>query len=153
MSQPFQFSPRANCVAVRRQRQGCRAVAGFLALFCALFVLSSSAFAQLPSGRLTSIFPPGGKAGSTVELTATGADLDGSAEMRFSHPGITAKTDDKSDNAASRKFTIAISNDVPSGIYEARVVSRFGITNPRSFTVGDLTEFQPSARIRRLPRN
>ena len=44
------------------------------ALYCACAL--SSAFAQLPTAQLTSVFPPGGKQGSAVEVTVAGADLE-----------------------------------------------------------------------------
>src|SRR5690348_4864777 len=56
-----------------------------VALFC------SSAHAQLPVARLTSILPLGGKQGAEVAVTIHGTDLDGATGLRFSHPGITAK--------------------------------------------------------------
>src|SRR6267142_2019910 len=47
--------------------------------------------AQLPQARLSSVIPPGGKIGTDVEITASGADLDEASGLRFSHPGITAQ--------------------------------------------------------------
>ncbi|HZK80727.1 MAG TPA: hypothetical protein VFC46_06655, partial [Humisphaera sp.] len=103
----------------------------------------ASAFAQLPSAKLTAIFPPGGKSGDTVEVAVTGADLDGATTIRFSDPGITAKLAGDSENATQRKFSVSISSDVAPGIYEARVVGDYGITNPRAFAVGVLPEIKP----------
>src|SRR6185436_20051546 len=47
--------------------------------------------ADLPVIRLDTIFPPGGKAGSEIEVAITGADLDEAKVLHFSHPGITAE--------------------------------------------------------------
>ena len=101
------------------------------------FVLLASALtasAQLPQPKLFSVFPPGAKFGSTVDVAVTGADLD-EIQLRFTHPGITAKA-----LAAANQFAIAVASDVPPGAYEARVLGRFGLSNPRTFIVGTLAE-------------
>jgi hypothetical protein len=105
-------------------------------VLCALAVslAPATAFAQLPVARLHSVFPPGGRAGSSVEVTLTGQDLDDAKELRFSHPGIKAEA------AGGGKFKVDIAEDVPVGAYDARAVGRFGISNPRAFSVGGLPE-------------
>lgn len=123
-----------------------RAAISVLALVLVVFSFSSAAVAQLPAARLNAIFPPGGKVGTAVQVSIIGADLDGASEIRFTHPGVTAKATDKSDDAANRKFLVTISPDVPPGSYEARVIGRYGITNPRIFSVGDLAEILPSGK-------
>lgn len=87
--------------------------------------------ADLPSARLDSIFPPGGKAGTEVEVAVAGVELGDAKALHFSHPGITATPKDK-------RFVIKIAPDVPPGIYDARVSGLLGISNPRAFVVGDL---------------
>lgn len=109
-----------------------RAVAGsFLTALCAAALTAS---AQLPQPKLFTVFPPGAKAGTTVDVAATGAELD-EAQLRFNHPGITAKA-----LAAANQFAITVAADVPPGAYEARVLGRFGLSNPRTFIVGTLAE-------------
>ena len=107
----------------------------------------SLALAQLPATQLTSIFPPGGKPGATVEVTAAGVDLDDADKLVFSHPGITAAakmttpTDfEKTAKPMPGQFTVTIAADVPPGIYEGRVIGRFGQSNSRQFVVGTLNE-------------
>src|SRR5262245_37340445 len=51
---------------------------------------ATSVVAQLPVARITSIFPPGGKAGSTVEVAVAGNDLDDATRLWFSSPAITS---------------------------------------------------------------
>src|SRR5687768_12447927 len=101
-------------------------------VLCALAasLAPATASAQLPVARLHAVFPPGGQAGSSVEVKLTGQDLDDAKELRFSHPGITAEP------AEGGKFKVAIAADVPLGTYDARAVGRFGISNPRAFAVG-----------------
>src|SRR6266568_5631212 len=109
-----------------------------------LFVLVGHGvlLAQLPVARLLTVFPPGGKAGSQFEVGLTGADLDEANQLHFSHAGIVAKQKVRETNGLpeANRFLVTIATDVTPGIYEARVVGRFGISNPRSFVVSDLPE-------------
>ena len=99
-------------------------------------------FAQLPVARLLTVFPPGGKTGSQFEVTLTGADLDEASELHFSHAGITGKQKAAGTNASPEpnKFVVTVATNVAPGVYDVRVVGRFGISNPRSFVVSDLPE-------------
>ena len=93
-----------------------------------------TASAQLPQPKLFTVFPPGAKSGSTVDVAVTGAELD-EIQLRFNHPGITSKA-----LAAANSFSITVAAEVPPGAYEARVLGRFGLSNPRTFIVGTLAE-------------
>ena len=67
---------------------------GFVTLFVAALVLrgvARHATAQLPTARLFSVFPSGGKQGTTVEITITGGDLEEVNQLYFDHPGIKAE--------------------------------------------------------------
>src|SRR3954470_7077082 len=90
------------------------------------------AWAQLPVARLTSIFPPGTQAGAFTLVTVAGSDLDEPRALRFSHPGISATLKDG-------KFTVAAATNVPVGIYDVRVIGKYGASNPRAFSVGDFS--------------
>ncbi|MEN9574270.1 MAG: hypothetical protein RL514_2125 [Verrucomicrobiota bacterium] len=103
-------------------------------LAAALLASALVASAQLPQPKLHTVFPPGAKSGSAVDVTVTGAEMD-EAQLRFNHPGITAKA-----LAAANQFAITVAGDVPPGAYEARVLGRFGLSNPRAFAVGSLAE-------------
>ena len=114
-----------------------------------LLIAGRSALAQqgLPAPQLTSVFPPGAKPGATIEVTAGGVDLDEADKLLFTHPGITAAvkmstpTDfEKTPKPLYGQFTVTIAGDVPPGIYEARTVGRFGVSNPRPFVIGTLNE-------------
>ena len=87
----------------------------------------------LPVVRLDTVFPPGGKAGSEVEVTVAGADFDEVKALHFSNPGITAEPKDK-------RFVVKIAPNVPPGIYDVRVSGLLGISNPRAFVVTDLPQ-------------
>ncbi|PYK00548.1 MAG: hypothetical protein DME23_06855 [Verrucomicrobia bacterium] len=117
-------------------------IARYCPLLAALLCGTQLSFAQLPAARLSTIFPPGGKAGTTFEVTVTGSDLDDDAQLHFSHANITArqKVADKTGEPEANKFLVTIGADVPSDVYEARVIGRFGVSNPRAYAVGDLPE-------------
>jgi hypothetical protein len=109
----------------------------------------ASAFAQLPQARLYSIFPCGGKAGTTVELAPTSfTDLDEVNRLVFNNPGITAKPKTQYvgglRKAIPNVFEVTIRPDVPSGVYEAYAGGLFGLSNPRIFVVGSQNETRES---------
>lgn len=124
-----------------------RLSAGALASFAALW-LGNIAMAQLPVTQLFAVSPPGGRQGTTVDLTITaGADLDGVKALYFSHPGITAAPKMTPAPLAelpaapvANQFTVAIAPEVPPGVYDVRAIGTFGISNPRSFAVSDQPE-------------
>lgn len=119
----------------------------FLLSACAVVGLATSALAQIPATQLTSIFPPGAKQGSTLEVTVSGTDMDDLEKLLFSHPGLAAapKMSAPTDFEPTPKpvpgvFTLTIAGDVPPGAYEVRAVGRFGISNARTFVVGTANE-------------
>lgn len=131
---------------LRRQRSyflSLRRVLGMLFLAA----LAGPAWAQLPTPVLNSVYPPGGKQGTAVDIAVTGQNLDDGEKLVFSHPGITAQlkmstpTEFKPTAAPMPdQFTVTIAADVPPGIYEARHLGRYGASNPRAFVVGVLNE-------------
>lgn len=113
--------------------------------------------------RLETISPLGAKFGTTVnEFVITGTDLDEADGLIFSHPNIKAevivppppKVDPKADPKKKNpppapkgplppnKFKVTVGADVPPGRYDVRAKNKFGLSNPRSFVVGDLPETQ-----------
>jgi hypothetical protein len=114
---------------------------------------------QLPQPRLTAVMPIGAKAGTTVEITFIGTDLENPEAFLFSHPGIKAtpiipppppppppKVDPKKPAPPPpppqpiTKFSVKVGDDVPPGTYDLRLVNKWGVSNPRAFVVGDLVE-------------
>ena len=110
--------------------------------FVLLLVLGQpSLLAELPLARLLSVFPPGGKIGIQTELSVIGADLDEANQLHFSHSAITSKQKLGTNGLPeANTFLVTIPTNVLPGIYEVRVVGRFGISNPRSFVVSDLPQ-------------
>ena len=134
--------------------------AGFL---CAVTVLVSAHAAraqvingnQWPTPRLTVLTPTGGKVGTTFEVAFAGTECEQPEKLIFSHPGIKGtaiipelpKVDPKAKDPKKEpvrppitKFTVTIAPDVPLGFYDVRLVNKHGVSNPRRFVVGNLTE-------------
>jgi hypothetical protein len=102
-------------------------------------LLAVSALAQqvtLPLPRLLTIMPMGGQAGQSVEVTITGENIEDVTELTFSTPKITAKPV----AGAVNKFTVSIAADAEVGVYDARVMSRLGMSSVRAFSVNKLPE-------------
>ena len=108
----------------------------------ALAAVPWRAFAELPSPQLHRIEPIGLSAPGQVELTMLGADIEGVETLLFEHPGF------KAEFVKDRTFKLTLSPDIPPGTYDVRAVGRFGITNPRLFSVTrsllDVPEVEPN---------
>jgi hypothetical protein len=100
-----------------------------------LLIACGSLWAQLPAARISHLFPPGGRAGTSFEVTVNGSHLDEPSRIHFSHADLSAVP-----KSEGNKFTVTIASNVPPGVYEARFVGRFGLSNPRAFVVGLLAE-------------
>jgi hypothetical protein len=114
----------------------------------------------LPTPRLLVASPAGGKAGTTVEVTLAGIHIEEAEKLVFSHPAIKAELVEDRPPAppdpkgkpkrkgrrrgmgppGSAKFKVTIPASVPVGIYDVRLVNKWGVSNPRAFAVGDLNE-------------
>ena len=81
------------------------------------------------------MMPMGGQAGSEIEVTITGEELDATGELMFSDSRITATQ--KLTAAGSpepNKYIVKIAADCPPGIHEARVMTRLGQSSSRVFS-------------------
>jgi hypothetical protein len=109
----------------------------------------------LPSPRLSALVPAGGKAGTVVEVTVAGTDVEEPQALLFSHPSIKAERiaepppappDPKKPPAKpaapapAAKFKVTVGADAPLGCHDARLVNKWGVSNARAFVVGDLPE-------------
>jgi len=116
-----------------------------LTLLAVVCLCAQPAAAQLPQARLNAVFPMGGQRGTEVGVGLTGGtDLDEAGNLYFSHAGITAvpKTQmvDGKPQPMPGQFTVKIAADVPVGVYDVRALSLYGLSNPRTFVVGDRKE-------------
>ncbi len=110
-----------------------------------LVIGSTPIWAQLPQPRLYSVFPAGCQKGVPVDVTlANGVDLDDSTALLFSHPGLKAvpKVNMADGKPVPNAFTVTADGAVPPGIYDVRSVGKYGVSNPRSFVVGDRKEVE-----------
>jgi hypothetical protein len=92
-------------------------------------LVTAPARADLPAARFDRVTPLGGAADSTVDLEVTGVDLEGVESLLFDHPGLKAAF------VKERRFRLTIAAEVPPGTYDVRLVGRFGVSNPRLFSV------------------
>lgn len=113
-------------------------------LCAALACAGTAAQAQsvgLPAPRLLTTVPMGGKAGAQVEIVVSGESLEDADELIFSDPRITAKRKlDAAGLPEANKYIVDIAADCPVGLYEARMMTRLGISSSRAFSVGALPE-------------
>ncbi len=114
----------------------------------------SAALAQsvgLPAPRLLTTMPMGGKAGTTFEVAVTGEHLEDAERLLFSDSRISAKPKlDPAGAPIANRYVVSIAPDCPTGLYEARVMTRLGISSARIFAVGTLAEVVQSATNRTL---
>lgn len=95
----------------------------------------------LPAPRLLTTMPMGGQVGTQVEVTISGEYLDEADQLTFSDPRITAvRKLDTAGQAVPSQYVVTIDADCPVGLYEARVMTRLGISSSRAFSVGKLAE-------------
>jgi hypothetical protein len=95
----------------------------------------------LPLPRLLTVTPMGGQIGTTVEVAITGENIEDVSQLLFSSPKITAKpVMDANGKAVENRFSVVIAPDVPVGVYDARVMSRLGVSSARAFSVNKLKE-------------
>src|SRR5437868_2148401 len=87
---------------------------GVLSLYLAVPAFSQQVTLPLP--HLLTMMPMGGQAGTTVEVTITGENIEDAGELVFSTPKITAKAV----LGAENKFSVNIAADAPIGVYDAR---------------------------------
>lgn len=121
---------------------------------CVLLVLSASAVAAQTGPQLATVFPPGAKAGETVEVTVTGSNFDGGEQLLFSDKTVKAElvpgsaaTDPKAkggNNAmvigtpGSARFKVTVPKDTRPGTHDVRIVTKSGLSNPRAFVIDKL---------------
>ncbi len=114
--------------------------------------LATPGFTQqvyLPAPRLLTVKPMGGQAGTSVEVSVTAQNIEGSYELLFSNPKITARPVVAADGRiVENRFLVTIAADAPVGVHDARALSRLGVSSARAFSVGRLPEVTP-----KMPNN
>jgi len=110
----------------------------FLTRLQAVVVLAWAAFPASGAENpvLSSVFPPGGQAGTTVEVTIAGTALDDVSSLYCSCSGITCVKVEGQANV----FALAIPEDTPLGQYDVYALTRHGVSSPRVFVIGNRAE-------------
>jgi hypothetical protein len=90
--------------------------------------------AQLPNPVLNTVYPAGGRAGSSVTVVLDGTGLDALRDVRTTVPKLTAKKLD------ANRFRLDIPAGTPPGVYDLRAVGAHGMSSPRAFVVGNRAE-------------
>ncbi len=78
------------------------------------------------------MYPLGVQAGSSVDVTVRGTDLEGVNVLWFDHPGLRAF------HLKGATFRVVAAPGTPVGQHDVRVASAYGISNPRTIVVGAL---------------
>ena len=102
--------------------------------FVILASFTASAFSQatFPTPALTGIAPLGSKAGTTIELTLRGADLDAPIAILLNERSIPVKS------PKPNVVSLALPADLKPALYDFRFVGRYGVSNPRVFEISTL---------------
>jgi hypothetical protein len=110
--------------------------------FLLYFATASLAWAQLPISDLQTITPRTAKAGTTIEVTIAGVNVESATSLRFTDQRIrvTAKRNAVEElvpkpAAVPYRFNVEIPTNVPSGIYEVRALGHLGLSTARPFVV------------------
>jgi hypothetical protein len=83
----------------------------------------------------------GAQAGSSIEVTVTGENVDDDPELVFSSPKITAQPKrDATGASVKNRYIVTVAPDAAPGLTEARLMTRLGISSARCFTIGTLPE-------------
>lgn len=123
---------------------------------------TTSLFAQsvcLPAPRLLTTMPMGGRVGTQLEVTISGDYLDDADVLLFSDARLQAtKKLDASGKPEPNKYVVTIGADCPVGLFEARVMTRLGLSSSRIFAVDTLPEVVQTpnttmATVQELPLN
>ena len=119
------------------QRLRLQAALPFAMALCVAFCLATSAGAVDP--QVGNIEPDGLQRGVETELTISGARLADAQELLFYSPGITVSgLVPVNENSFKAKVTAA--PDCRLGIHAVRIRSATGVSNLRTFTVGNFAE-------------
>jgi hypothetical protein len=70
-----------------------------------------------------------------VEITLRGTDLEGVTQLWFDHPGI------KATHVKDLTLRIVAAPEVPLGQHDFRAIGTFGVSNPKTFVVGNRPEW------------
>jgi len=99
---------------------------------CLVELVAVAAFAAPPATVFETVFPAGGQAGQTVEVTTTGSNLE---VLHGNVPGF------KSELQKANQFRLTIPAGTPPGLYDLWAMGEQGASSPRTFFVGNRPEY------------
>jgi hypothetical protein len=99
-----------------------------------LLAAGTHARAQVPNPVLNTVYPAGGRAGTSVTVVMDGAGLNELRGVHTTVPKLTAKRLD------ANRFHLDIPAGTPAGVYDLRAVGAHGMSSPRAFVVGNRAE-------------
>ncbi len=121
----------------------CAFFTAFVAVFSSVFFAATS-HAQFNEPELRSLSQTGAQIGSSIELSVLGTHLEEADRMHFSHSGLHATVKPGEASPAFGQFVVQVDKDVPPGRYDARVIGRHGVSNPRAFLVSEFANVRPA---------
>ena len=114
----------------------------YLIIICCAVFSTNAAFAKFPSPELKEVYPAGGQAGTELEVTVSGIDLNGIEGLKFSNPEIKAvrifhpKTKHWTESRPKgMSFKVIIPKTVKPDSYDVRVLGYYGVSSPKIFQV------------------
>ena len=125
----------------------CRFAAAFIPS-CLVLLAGSALVAAPPTPVLETIFPAGGQAGQSVDVTVTGSNLESRRTLHCNIPGFRCEL------LEPNRFRLTIPASTPPGLYDLWGVSEQGVSSPRTFFVGnrpEQLEAEPSDVLRSAP--
>src|SRR5437762_695373 len=119
--------------------------AAALAVAVALTAQAAGQSVGLPTPRLLTVTPTGGKIGTTFEVSVSGEHLEDIGDLLFSDPRVSARRKlDATGSPVPDRYVVMIEPDCPPGLVEARLMTRLGASASRVFAVGTLAEVTPA---------
>ena len=140
-------SPMANVFKHERLRLFWRSCLGCAAFLAAMVSHASAQILKHPNCHLDWIYPSGAQRGQTIEVEFGGAGgLNGATGIYVEGPGGLMVSDVKAHDGSRVTAKLTVAADAPLGRRMLRVQGGDnGLTNPRSFLIGDLHEIQEAS--------
>lgn len=100
---------------------------------CCVLLDARFAFAQ-PRPVLNTVFPMGGQAGTAVEVTVSGSDLDSLSRLQSSVPGLQCR------KLETARFQLTIPAETLPGLYDIWALGENGVSSVRTFAISRRAE-------------
>jgi hypothetical protein len=107
-------------------------------LLAVAFPMAALSQVAVPSPTISAVSPLGGKPGETVEFSFKGAELDEAKVVLLSSLSGGKAISAPVAQVAGKKGVLSaqLPKDAAPGLYDIRLVARYGVSNPRVFQIG-----------------